>query len=364
MKRILPPLLTLLLAACATRTAPVRQPDPPATPAPAVPAATAVVPETYVAPGETGDELDSLATWVAADGSTWLIATAKRSHRLLVLDADSGELLRSFGGPELFNRPNGIAVHGDLLLVVERDNHRVQAFRLPDFGPLAVFGQDELRSPYGVWVYESAPGVLTAYVTDSFMEGEHFDVVPPFEQLDRRVHRYRLHVGRDGRLAAHPLGSFGETSEADALRMVESIAGDPALDRLLIADEDKRHLGTLHEYVLEGLFTGRKLPPGTFDGEPEGIALWACDAERGYWVVSDQLHPLTVFRLFDRHTLEPRGAFTGNVTAGTDGIALHAASTARFPHGALFAVHDDQAVSAFDLRQVAQALDLDPACLR
>ena len=44
-------------------------------------------------------------------------------------------------------------------------------------------------------------------------------------------------------------------------------------------------------------------------------------------------------------------------------MALHASGTARFPAGVLFAVHHDRAVAAFDLRDIAQALDLDPACL-
>src|SRR3546814_12967844 len=59
--------------------------------------------------------------------------------------------------------------------------------------------------------------------------------------------------------------------------------------------------------------------------------------------------------------LAPRGSFMGEVTAHTDGIALHAPATAAFPYGALFAVHDDEAVAAFDLGDVVRALALDPA---
>ena len=90
--------------------------------------------------------------------------------------------------------------------------------------------------------------------------------------------------------------------------------------------------------------------------------MWSCDAEAGYWVAADQRYPLTRFLLFDRDTLAPRGAFTGETVAHTDGIALHAATTAAFPSGALFAVHDDKAVAAFDLGEVARALELDPRC--
>ena len=44
-------------------------------------------------------------------------------------------------------------------------------------------------------------------------------------------------------------------------------------------------------------------------------------------------------------------------------MTLHAASMPHFPGGALFAVHDDKAVAAFDLRDVANALNLSTACV-
>lgn len=356
------------LAACTT---PAPRPlPPPQAAAPIQP--TVVVPERYVSSDNPGDELDSLATWPTEDGRTWLIATAKSSHSLVVFDADTGERLRSVGhkgqAPGEFKRPNGIAVHGNHVFVAERDNHRVQVLSLPDFTPQGTFGSDRLRSPYGLWINESAPGEYEVYVTDSFMDGEHYDVVPPFEQLDRRVRRYRVTFDDDdAHFVARDEGSFGDTSEAKALRIVESIAGDPAQQRLLVADEftspaGGQHASNLREYTFDGKPTGRELPAGTFEAEAEGVALWSCAPDAGYWVAADQRYPQTHFLLFDRDTLAPRGSFMGEVTAHTDGIALHAATTATFPAGALFAVHDDKAVAAFDLGEVVRALDLDPRC--
>lgn len=325
-----------------------------------------VIPETFVSPETSGEELDSVTTWPAEDGRTWLIASAKTSHRLLVLDADTGALLRTVGGPGktagLFRRPNGVAVHGDLLFVVERDNHRVQAFTLPDFVPAGVFGADQLRSPYGLWVDDVAPGELDVYITDSFMYGEQFDVVPPFEELDQRVRRFRVTVPDNGPVRARYAGSFGDTHPDTALRMVESIAGDAATRRLLVADEDRRHMSTLREYTFDGQYTGRQLPEASFGAEAEGIALWQCQDGDGYWIAVDQLAPRAIFHLFDRNTLKPVGSFRGDVTAYTDGIALHAATTAAFPAGALFAVHDDKAITAFDLQEVARVFNLSADC--
>ena len=354
-------LTTALLAACST-SAP--RPDAPSV-ASAPPVAT--VAEAYVSPASPEEELDSLATWPGDQGSTWLIATGKSSHRLVVYDADSGERLLESGseGSALgqFDRPNGIAVYGDHLFVAERDNHRVQVLSLPELTPLGTFGEAELRSPYGIWLHETEPGELEVYITDSFQYGKKFDEVPPFKELDQRVRRYRVQFDQDGHLRASYGGSFGDTREAYALRMVESLAGDPSNDRLLIADEDRRHESTLREYTFSGRYTGRSLPQDSFGAEAEGVALWTCPDGGGYWIAVDQLSPLTVFHLFDRITLQPRGSFHGTTTAYTDGVALHAAATERFPGGALFAVHDDKSVTAFDLRDVARTLGLTQGCV-
>lgn len=323
--------------------------------------------ETYVSPESPGEELDSLATWHHPDSTTWLIATAKSGHRLVVFDADTGARLRDVGGkgaePGQFKRPNGIAVLGDRLFVAERDNHRVQVLALPDFRPLGSFGQAELRSPYGLWLNPTADGAVDVYVTDNFMEGPRYDVLPPLEQLDQRVRRYRLRFDADNAFAAAPLGSFGDTGEATALRIVESLAGDARRRTLLIADEDTQRESTLREYDQSGKSTGRSVPRASFEAEAEGVALWACGRDRGYWVAVDQLPTLTVFHLFDRNSLAARGSFTGATVAATDGISLRTAPSKRFPKGALYAVHRDTSVAAFDLRNIVAALKLDRRCL-
>jgi 3-phytase len=354
--------LLTLLAACTTAPAP--RTSAPDVPAPKT-AVDAVVPEAWVSTESPEDELDSLAVWPTEDGHVWLIATAKSSHRLVVFDAETGQRLRSVGGPgkgiSQFDRPNGISVYGDLLFVAERDNHRVQVFKLPNFTPLGFIGQDILRVPYGLWVRETGPGDLELFVTDSFMADFRTGVLPPMGELDQRVKRFDVQVDSEGKLQWKYLGAFGDTSEAGALRMVESIAGDSVNDRLLIADEDRRVGSTLREYTLDGLYRAHSLP--LFDADAEGVALWACDAGAGYWIAVDQLRP-TVFRIFDRTSLRPLKTFSGQVVANTDGQVLYAAGTPRFPAGALFALHDDKAVAAFDLRDVVRTLGLSDRCMR
>ena len=351
-----------LLAACSTVSPPHNStPEAPKTTA----AVDAVIPEAWVSTADAADELDSLAVWPTEDGRTWLIATAKSSHSLVVYDAETGERLRSIGGPGKgalqFDRPNGIAVFGDLLFVAERDNHRVQVLQLPGFTLLGMVGEDVLKVPYGLWLRETGPDELELFVTDSFMADFRTRELPPMAELDQRVKRFEVHLDDSGKLQSRYLGAFGDTTEAGALRMVESIAGDAVNDRLLIADEDRRVGSTLREYSLEGMYRAHSLPP--FDADAEGIALWACDAGEGYWIGVDQLQP-TIFRIFDRATLKPVKTFSGQVVANTDGQVLYAVGTPRFPAGALYTLHDDRAVAAFDLRDLVRALGLSTHCMR
>lgn len=364
-----------VLASCATIPASqdLPTPDTPTATAPAPTSPPITVAETWKSALTRADELDSLASWTTEDGEVWLIASAKSTHRLVIYDGQTGKQLRTVGskGSALgqFNRPNGVAVFGDRLFVVERDNRRVQVLALPGFDPVGSFGADVLRSPYGIWLNETEPGELEVYVTDSFMYGSRFDVVPPYAELDQRVRRFRIQADQHGALRAHYSGSFGSTDPSTALRMVESIAGDAANDRLMIADEsrsdDTRHRGsTVREYTLAGVATGRSIPEGSFAAEAEGVALWSCPDGGGYWIAVDQLAPLTVFHLFDRQTLESRGSFQGKATAFTDGVVLDASASGRFPGGALYAIDNDVAVTAFDLRDVVTKLGLSLDCVQ
>ncbi len=359
--------LALLIVGC---TAPgARDPSSRVMPTRVFGAEAVAVKESFMTPETVQDEIDSVASWRSPEGQTWLIATAKETHQLVIYDGDTGQTLRRFGskgdGPGQFNRPNGIAVQDRLLFVVERDNHRVQVLQLPDLKTVALIGADQLRSPYGLWLDDSRPGQLELLVTDSFMADYRTETVPPLDQLNQRVKHYRLHMSGlplDSEGQVQFMGQFGDTTEAGALRMVESIAGDPAHDRLLIAEEDVRVGTTLRVYNLAGQYTHRSLPRERFKAQAEGVALWTCTDGSGYWITTDQNSDLTVFHVFDRRELGYLGSFTGETVALTDGIWLQQAPTTRFPNGVLYAAHDDRGVGAFDWRDIAQALELRTAC--
>jgi 3-phytase len=329
-------------------------------------ASVASVAERYVTDFEPEANIDSVA--VAPGHPALLFATAKATHVIKVFDATTGEELEELGGggpsPDQYLRPNGVAVADDLLIVVERDNRRVNIRSIPDFRVLGSFGQEELRNPYGLWVQALGDSEYRVYVTDAYEMPD--ESVPSNDELNERVKSYRFSIGRDTagkplRLESHFEKSFGETTSPGALRVVESIFGDPAHDRLLIAEEDENPVTGLviKVYGLDGTYSGEQIGKGVFGSQAEGIALYACDDGSGYWLSTDQADDRTVYHVFDRQSLEHAGAFTGETTANTDGVWLTTESIPGFSKGAFYAVHDDQAVSAFDWQDIVTALALD-----
>lgn len=372
MIRSMPLAAMLLLTACAStppaaRGAADREPDQGAGKDPLLSEARVphvVVQEAWVSAATPGDNIDSPASWLDADGRLKVVATAKASHLLVVYDGDTGARLRTVGAPGAalgqLKRPNGIATLDDkYVFVVERNNRRVQMFRLPDFKPLLAFGQAELQKPYGLWV-RARDGGYEVIVSDAYMAGEDArgeDILPPLADLDRRFRRYRV-VREGDAWKAEPAGSFGDTSAAGAIRIPESLWGDEANDRLLVAEEDVATGTRLREYDLDGNYLGRDIGAGIYKAQAEGIALMRCGDGGGYWVASDQFVDRTVYHVFERRSLRHLGSFAGKVTGLTDGVWLDGRGDARFPQGVFYASNLDQSVSAFDWRDIAAALKL------
>ncbi|HUE76896.1 MAG TPA: hypothetical protein VMM83_03065 [Longimicrobiales bacterium] len=344
MKRIL---VLLVMAGCA--------PGPPAG------SDATLVREAFATHVVRGSNMDSPAVWTGPDDVTWVLTTGKSTHRLYVHDAASGALLRTVGGHGRslgeFRRPNGIAVVGDLALVVERDNARVQVLRLPELSPVGHFGADTLRKPYGIALLARDGSDVEVFVTDDYRA--FAGRTPPDAELGQRVRRFLLRASGD-RVAARYLGAFGDTAGAGRLLKVESIVADPDARTLLVADEESRDVKV---YRADGSFTGRTLWRHELQHEPEGIALYACGGLDGYWIVVDQHRRANRFLVFDRRTFRPLGAFRGGTVQYTDGIALLQRPIGSMTAGALYAVHDDRAVVAFSWSDVASALRLRADCV-
>jgi 3-phytase len=322
-----------------------------------------IVPERWVSAWDTTSNLDSPAFW-GGQGRYWVVSTAKGTHDLWVHDATDGTLVQRVGhqgaGPGEFNYPNGIAIIGDLLLVVERDNHRIQMMSMPDFRSLGWFGTEELIRPYGIAFFQGDDGALEVYVTDDY--GNEMDLpegVDPTGDFTRRVNRFRLLPGSNGTPETIFLGSFGEADGPGALLVVESIQVDEEQGFLVVADE---HRFELELYDLEGRYLNRTVGADIYrHGDPEGIMLYRCGGD-GYWILTDQGETRSVFHILDRRTFEPLGTFAGEVTANTDGIWLEQGEVPGLGPGALFALHDDGGLAGFAWDDIASALGLRGGC--
>jgi 3-phytase len=319
--------------------------------------------ESWMTTRDTLDNIDSPAVWHGPDGQHWVLSTAKATDVLVVNDASTGAFIRRLGasgtGRGQMQRPNGIAIAGNLAFVVERDNHRVQVFRLPGFESLGTFAEKDLRLPYGLALYAETPDRYMVYVTDNYEMPD--ESVPPDSLLGQRVRQYRVTVTGAG-LRAEPIRAFGATSGPGVLKVVESIALDLPNRRLLIAEELETG-SHIKVYTPEGKFTGQLIGQGLFPHQAEGIILYACGDTAGYWVTTDQDLTVNTFHVFDRTSLRHVGSFRGDSTLNTDGIALTQRGFGNFPSGAFYAVHNDGNVAAFSWAAIADALGLRKDCV-
>ncbi|MGM0648442.1 MAG: phytase precursor [Bacteroidota bacterium] len=318
--------------------------------------------EAFTTLRDESDNVDSPALWHGDEGQNWLLATAKEGNVIIVYDAATGEKINVFGqnGSSLgeLSRPNGIAVIDDYAVVVERDNHRIQVFSLPDFKPLGVFGESSLRLPYGLTI-DHFEDKYHLYVTDNYETPK--EETPPADSLGQRVHHFVFTVENNQVNAKH-ISAFGDTSGKGVLYKVESLLLDRTLNRLLIADEHEEHRN-VKIYNVEGNFTGQIIPHNYFFYEPEGIVLWECEVDSsGYYLMVDQGKINNTFQVFDRKTLEYIGGFGGEITRNTDGIAITQKAFGDFSCGAFYPVHNDGSITAISWEDIAKTLGLKNDC--
>jgi 3-phytase len=298
--------------------------------------------------------IDSPAFWHGDDNRNWIIVTAKEGNCLVVYDAATGDSILEFGSagsdPGQFLRPNGIFILNDYIYVVERDNHRVQMLTLPEFETVALIGSEHLKKPYGIYAYQDMESNVHLYITDNFENiGNNRD-------LKRRVHHYSGR-GSDWQL----VNTFGDTSGTGKLNIVESILGDISHNRIYLAEEDTTQ-SAIKIYDFEGNFTGKIFGNEIFKNQVEGLALYSCSDKEGFIIATDQSDHENRYHLFDRLTFDYIGSFTGPDTKNTDGIWLTQKSIPGFGSGVFYAIHDDQAVSAFDLGEILAVFKLKKVC--
>jgi len=303
--------------------------------------------ETQVPPGGHG-ELDTPAVWVSPYGSfNLLLVTDKTDDFIEIHDPDKNQYLGRLGGPGSapgkLARPNAVTVAyqvpspagpRDVMFIVERDNSRVSMFLLPYGNYLGSLGIGVLDQPMGIALHWEGSQLQT-WVTDIGPSPERvqvFDVV-------------QVPGGYNGTLQRTILAPPGA--------VLESITIDPVARRALVCDENARNVMI---YTLDGQMLGR-FGAGRFTDDPEGMAIYDTGNGTGYVIVTDQVSQPMEWEVFDRQDYRWLLNFYGP-TLGTDGIALVQQPLPSFPHGALFAVHEDRAVHAYSWDDIAATAGL------
>ena len=261
-----------------------------------------------------------------------IVVTVKDKNELHVYNAMNGKLKNSIKRENAY--PNGITTINDqFVLVTERDNKQVAVFN-SSMEFLGTFGNNELRSPYGITFYKQDDSSYKVLVTDSYEYNN-----PRQDRIlswDFNIENETFNVSN-----ASVLGN-------PILYQVESIQADKHYNTLLVAEEMKEH----HKVMALDLTTGEILKEdlGNFNrgNDPEGIALVLNKDQKGYWICTEQSKTDNRFHLYDRKTLEHFATMYLENVSYTDGIAT------AYMHGKwfLYAVDNDARVAAFELPEI------------
>ena len=261
-----------------------------------------------------------------------IVVTVKDKNELHVYNAMNGELKKSIKRENAF--PNGIiTINDQFVLVTERDNKQVAVFN-SSMEFLGSFGNNELRSPYGITFYKQDDSSYKVLVTDSYEYNN-----PKEDRIltwDFSIENQSFNVSE-----ASVLGN-------PTLYQVESIQADKHYNTLLVAEEMEEH----HKVMVLDLMTGEVLKEdlGNFNrgNDPEGIALVINKDHEGYWICTEQSKTDNRFHLYDRKTLENFATMYLDSVSYTDGIAT------AYMHGKwfLYAVDNDARVAAFELPEI------------
>ena len=261
-----------------------------------------------------------------------IVVTVKDKNELHVYGAMNGKFKKSIKRENAY--PNGITTINDqFVLVTERDNKQVAVFD-SSMNFLGTFGNNELRSPYGITFYKHDDKSYKVLVTDSYEYNN---------PRKDRILSWDFTI-EDGGFSVGPASILGSPT----LYQVESIQADKHFRTLLVAEEMQEH----HKIMALDLTSGEVLKEdlGNFNrgNDPEGIALVANPDNSGYWICTEQSKTDNRFHLYDRKTLEYKTTMYLDNVSYTDGIAT------AYMHGKwfLYAVDNDARVVAFELPEI------------
>jgi 3-phytase len=329
--------------------------EPASEPSPAAPEGVVEV-AVAVATGQVAEDPDDPAIWIhpTAPEKSLILGTNKveaPAGALVVFGLD-GNTSQTVGN---LDRPNNVDVEYslplggelvDIAVVTERIQQRLRVFRIAPDGS----GLTEISSENGLAVFdgfsgeEAAPMGIALYRRPR--DGAIFAIVGRKSgPAEGYLWQYRLEDDGAGRVKATKVREFGGYS---GINEIEAIAVDDALGYVYYSDEGYG----IHKWAADpdDPNAGQELAHfGTegFEGDHEGIAIYAREDGAGYLICSDQLEGNSEYQFYAREgkpgNPHDHSEVLKTIRGGadsTDGVeATSAALGPQFPNGVLVAMN-------------------------
>ncbi|MGB9604466.1 MAG: phytase [Bryobacteraceae bacterium] len=264
------------------------------------------------------------------------------------LDGKIRQVIDKLDRPNNVDVEYGLPLGGqkvDIAVATERMQRRLRVYRILPEGKL-----EDVSSPDGLRVFEGCPGEQGAPMGIALYkrprDGAIFAIVSRKEgPREGYLWQYRLMDDGKGKVRAQKVREFGRFSGKGE---IEAVAVDDELGYVYYADEGdgihKYHADPEHPDAARQL---AHFGTGGFQGDREGIAVYALPRGRGYIVCTDQIPGNTKYHIYRREGVPGRPhdhseavkMFYGGADE-TDGIEITSAALGpQFPHGLMVAMN-------------------------
>ena len=221
----------------------------------------------------------------------WLFVLSNDSNKIFILNALSGKYIKSLGayGDKVgeFDKPIDMVIYDDYLMVLEKDNHRVQVFSLPELIYIGFIGEIELSNPQcieSVKLKKNDKEFCCLYI------GDNLDNKPSRRKC---YFRFIFEINKMGIYDIETLKI--EPDNKGELGLIESIKFDSVNDNLFIVDKLAKDIKIFN---FENNYKETILKDG-FKGEPGDIDL-VKDTNRGMLFVGDFSRLDNFFHIYSR----------------------------------------------------------------